>query len=210
MIKQKFAATVFLFCLFSASANFSSPAATQTAPASTDNPFFRPYGTPFNVPPFQFIKNEHFLPAIEEGIKREQAEIDAVINNPEASTFENTIAAYDHAGIFLSDVNSVFGSIQSANTNKELQALARKTAPMLAAHRDNIRLNEKLFRRVKAVYDMRNTLKLDRATALSFRKNVLEPFGTEDPMTQHVRFRGAEPKIDPLLRKRGLEVASQN
>jgi peptidyl-dipeptidase Dcp len=138
------------------------PSSSQSRPAAPDNPFFKPYGTPFNVPPFDLIKNEHFLPAIEEGIRREQAEVDAIVANPEPPTFENTIAALDHTGIFLSEVNGVFGALQGANTNKELQALARKTAPMLAAHRDNIGLNEKLFRRVKAVYDRRASLKLDR------------------------------------------------
>jgi peptidyl-dipeptidase Dcp len=153
---------VIFLCLSLIPASFSSQTAPQTALTPADNPFFKPYGTRFNVPPFQLIKNEHFLPAIEEGIKREQAEIDGIITNPEPPTFENTIAPLDHAGIFLSEVNGVFGSLQSANTNKELQAMARKTAPMLAAHRDNIRLNEKLFRRVKAVYDNRSNLKLDR------------------------------------------------
>lgn len=156
------AAIIFLVGLFLASAISLSPAAPQAGPASDDNPFFKPYGTPFNVPPFDRIKNEHFLPAIEEGIKREQAEIDAIVANPAAPTFENTIAALDHTGIFLSEVNGVFGALQGALTNKELQALARKTAPMMAAHRDNMGLNEKLFQRVKAVYEARNGLKLDR------------------------------------------------
>lgn len=131
-------------------------------PAAADNPFFKPYGTPFNVPPFHLIKNEHFLPAIEEGIKREEAEIDTILSNPDAPTFENIIAALDHAGIFLDEVTAVFSSLQSAHTNKEIQALARKTAPMLAAHRDNIALNDKLFQRVRAVYDQRHNLKFDR------------------------------------------------
>ena len=138
------------------------PAAAAAVAANADNPFFKPYGTPFDVPPFDLIKNEHFLPAIEEGIRREQAEVDAIVNNRKKPTFENTIAALDHTGIFLSEVNGVFGALQGANTNKELQALARQTAPMLAAHNDNIGLNEKLFQRVKAVYDKRATLKLDR------------------------------------------------
>ncbi|MDH4196832.1 MAG: M3 family metallopeptidase [Candidatus Aminicenantes bacterium] len=160
-------ATVFvLICLCLASGISSSPDTRQVSPqpqpAAGDNPFFKPYGTPFNVPPFGLIKNEHFLPAIEEGIRREQAEVDAIVNNPAPPAFETTIAALDHTGIFLSDVNAVFGALQGANTNKELQALARKTAPLLAAHRDNIGLNEKLFRRVKAVYDQRHSLKLDR------------------------------------------------
>ncbi len=136
--------------------------ATADPSPAAENPFFAPYSTPFNVPPFHLIKNEHFLPAIEEGIKREEAEIEAIVNNPDSPTFENTIAALDHAGIFLDEVTSVFSSLQSAHTNKELQALARKTAPMLAAHRDNIILNEKLFRRVKAVYDQRASLRLGR------------------------------------------------
>jgi peptidyl-dipeptidase Dcp len=138
------------------------PAAPPSEAAAQGNPFFAPYVTPFNVPPFDRIETGHFLPAIEEGIRREQAEIEAIVSNRKAPTFENTIAALDRTGIFLSEVNAVYGALQGALTNKELQALARQTAPMLAAHRDNIALNEKLFGRVKAVYDKREKLKLDR------------------------------------------------
>lgn len=77
------------------------------AAANAGNPFFQPYGTPFNVPPFDLIKNEHFLPAIEQGIRLEKAEIDAIAANPKKATFANTVAALDHAGIFLSDRKSV-------------------------------------------------------------------------------------------------------
>ena len=131
-------------------------------PEGTDNPFLKPYGTPFDVPPFDRIRNEHFLPAIEEGIRREKAEVAAIADNPEPPTFANTVAALDRTGLLLSQVTAVFGGLQGANTNKELQALARKTAPMLAAHRDDIGLNEKLFLRIKAVYDARASLNLDR------------------------------------------------
>ncbi len=129
------------------------------------NPFFKPYGTPFDVPPFDRIKNEHFLPAIKEGIVREQAEVEVIINNPAEPTFENTIAALDHTGIFLSNVNAVFGALQGANTNKELQALAREVSPMLSAHSDNINLNPKLFERIKALYDQREKIGLDQEQA---------------------------------------------
>ncbi len=132
------------------------------AAANAGNPFFQPYGTPFNVPPFDLIKNEHFLPAIEQGIRLEKAEVDAIVADPKKPTFENTLAALDHAGLFLSEVNAVFGALQGAHTNDELQALARKTAPMLAAHNDDISLNEGLFARVKAVYDKRDKLELGR------------------------------------------------
>jgi peptidyl-dipeptidase Dcp len=138
-----------------------SPAVGQD-PEPSDNPFFKPYQTPFNVPPFNLIKTVHFLPAIQEGIKRQQAEIEAIIHNPKPPTFDNTLAALDLSGIFLSEVNAVFFALQSAETNPELQTLARKTTPLLAAHNDNINLNQKLFERVKAVYDQRDRLSLNR------------------------------------------------
>jgi len=136
--------------------------APKEDPVLAGNPFFKPYATPFRVPPFDLIKNEHFLPAIEAGIKREKAEVDAIIANPQAPTFENTLEALDRSGMFLNEVTAVLGALQGALTNPELQALAKKTAPMLAAHNDDINLNEKLFSRVKAVYDQRDKSKLDQ------------------------------------------------
>ncbi len=160
-MKRTLALMILSVLVLGAAAVLSAASSTQAAPSTADNPFFKPYGTPFNVPPFSLIKTEHFLPAIEEGIKRERAEVEAIVNNPAPPTFENTIAALDHTGIFLSEVQSVFGALQGALTNKDLQAVARKVAPMMAAHRDDIGLNPKLFARVKAVYDTRAGLKLD-------------------------------------------------
>ncbi len=128
-----------------------------------ENPFFaEEYNTPFEVPPFDEIDDEHFLPAIEEGIKRHKAEIDAIINNPEEPTFENTIVAYDKAGDMLSRVNSVFGGLRSAETNSRLQEIARETTPMLSAHSNSIRMNMDLFERIEAVYEQREELDLDQ------------------------------------------------
>ncbi len=132
----------------------------QTAAGDTGNPFLSPYKTPLNTPPFNLIKNEHFLPAIKEGIRRQQAEIDAIVNNPAAPTFANTLAALDGSGLLLSEVNSVFGALQGAETSSAIQAIAKEATPLTAAHGDNIRLNDKLFARVKAVYDQRGKLKL--------------------------------------------------
>lgn len=125
------------------------------------NPFFQAYSTPFEVPPFDKIKNEHFKPAILEGIKRHEAEINTIANNPEAPTFDNTILAMENAGELLSNVNTVFSNLNGANTNEELQKIAKEISPNLAAHNDNIYLNEKLFARVKAIWDKRETLKLN-------------------------------------------------
>lgn len=125
------------------------------------NPFFQSYNTPFNVPAFDKIKNEHFKPAILEGIKKHEAEINLIANNPEVPTFDNTILAIENAGELLSEVNRVFGNYNSANTNDELQAIAKETAPTLSAHNDNISLNEKLFERVKTLWNKRESLNLN-------------------------------------------------
>lgn len=127
----------------------------------TVNPFFQSYNTPFNVPAFDKIKNEHFKPAILEGIKRNEVEINAIANNPDAPTFENTILAMENAGQLLSEVNRVFGNYNSANTNDELQALAKEIAPNLSSHYDNISLNEKLFARVKTLWNKKESLNLN-------------------------------------------------
>jgi len=127
----------------------------------TMNPFFQNYNTPFEVPPFDKINNEHFKPAILEGIKKKEAEVDAIANNQEAPTFENTILAMENAGKLLSNVNTVFSNLNSANTNDELQKIAKEVSPNLAAHNDNIYLNEKLFARIKAVWDKRESLNLN-------------------------------------------------
>ena len=193
-----------------------APETAQVAPDTLprdnpENPFFRPYGTPFNVPPFDRIKTEHFLPAIEEGIAREQAEVDAIVNDPEKPTFANTIAALDHTGMFLSEVNGVFGALQGALTNKDLQAVALKTAPLLAAHQDNISLNEKLFARVKAVYDERAKLSLDRES-LYLLENTYKDFvrggALLDPVSR-VRFRAINQELSTLSVKFGENILAE-
>ena len=128
---------------------------------TTMNPFFQVYDTPYNVPPFDKIKNEHFKPAILEGIKKHEGEINAIANASTAPTFDNTVLAMENAGELLSNVNVVFSNFNSANTNKEIQNIAKETAPNLSAHRDNIYLNEKLFARVKALWDKKETLGLN-------------------------------------------------
>jgi len=134
---------------------------SQSQKKDMSNPFFSEYKTPFQVPPFNEIKLEHFMPAFDEGITENLAEIKAITDNKEEPTFENTILALDRAGELLGKVNNVFFNLNSANTNEQMQALAREITPKLSKHRDNIMLNKDLFNRVKAVYEKRNELKLD-------------------------------------------------
>lgn len=143
---------------------------------NSNNPFFVEWKTPFETPPFDEIKPEHFLPAIEEGIKLEKAEIESIINNIEKPSFKNTIEALELSGEFLGRVNRIFGSLNGANTNDELQKINRITTPMLSKHRDDIALNEKLFAKIKSVYDERAKLKLtpEQQTVLeNYYKNYI-------------------------------------
>ncbi len=126
-----------------------------------ENPFFKEWTTPFGVPPFEEIKEEHFVPAVQEGINQQQAEIEAIVNNAGAPDFENTILALDKSGELLDKVNGVFGPLNSANTSDSLQAIAREISPMMTQHRDNISMNPGLFEKVKSVFEKRNELGLD-------------------------------------------------
>lgn len=127
---------------------------------NAQNPFFEKYNTPHQTVPFDKIKNEHYEPAMLEGIKLHEAEIEAIINNHEAPTFANTIVAYEKSGKFLDRVTTVFGNLRSAETNDDLQKIAQKMIPLLSEHSNNISLNEKLFQRVKAVYKQKSKLSL--------------------------------------------------
>ncbi|NLF44314.1 MAG: M3 family metallopeptidase [Bacteroidales bacterium] len=125
------------------------------------NPFFSEYNTPFGVPPFDQIKNEHFMPAIKEGIKQHQAEIDAIANNTEAPTFANTIEALEYSGDLLSRTLQVFYNFNSCLISDSIQDIAREMSPMLSEHFDNVSLNPKIFERVKTLYEQRESLNLD-------------------------------------------------
>jgi peptidyl-dipeptidase Dcp len=135
------------------------PAANK--PAADENPLLKPFTTPFQVPPFDEIKLEHYVPAIDAGIKANLAEIDAIVNNPAAPDFNNTILAFDIAGDQLSVASRIFSNLNGANTNPAMQKLAREITPKLTRHHDNISLNPKLFQRIKAVYDKRNQMGLN-------------------------------------------------
>lgn len=130
-----------------------------------NNPFFAEFETPFKVPPFELIKPEHFTPAFEKGMAEEKAEVAALINNPDAPDFDNTIGALARSGKLLSNVSRVFFGLSGANTNDELKDIQKDISPRLAAHSDEINLNPELFKRVKAVYEQRDKLELNAEQA---------------------------------------------
>ena len=135
-----------------------------------DNPLLAAFETPYNVPPFDKIENEHFKPAILEGIRLHQKEIDAIANTTEKPTFANTIEALEQSGELLNSITTIFYNLNSAHTNDTLQALAQELAPELSKHNDNIYLNEKLFARVKQVWDNQLEYKLNAEEAKLLEK----------------------------------------
>lgn len=129
------------------------------------NPFLTKYTTPFEVPPFDQIKLEHYKAAFLKGMEAQAKEVNAIVNLKTTPDFENTIAALDQSGKLLTKVSAVFYGQNSANTSDEMQDLSRDLSPLLSKHEDDIKLNAKLFKRVKAVYDSRAKLKLNKEQA---------------------------------------------
>ncbi len=132
----------------------------QIEEITSENPLLKPSSLPFEAPDFAAIRNEHFLPAYEAGMTEAIKEIELIATNSEKPTFENTITAMERSGALLGRVSRIFSNLASANTDNEIQALQRELSPRLAAHNDNIMLNEQLFIRVKSLYDSIETLNL--------------------------------------------------
>ena len=128
---------------------------------NSKNPFFSEYENEYGIPPFEKIKTEHYLPAFKEGIKQQQTEFDAIADNTEAPTFENTIEALELSGVLLEKVSSVFFNLYSAETNDELAEIANEVSPLLSEHGDNLYLNDKIFARIKTLYLDKENLSLN-------------------------------------------------
>ncbi|MGI8821220.1 MAG: M3 family metallopeptidase [Chthoniobacterales bacterium] len=133
----------------------------STRAADDVNPLLTESTLPYQFPPFDQIRNEHFQPAIEQGMAEQLHEIDEIARNPEKPTFENTIVAMERSGRLLQRAERTFGNLNGCNTNPEMQRIDKELSPKSAAHRDAIRLNPALFARVQAVFDERDKLGLD-------------------------------------------------
>lgn len=143
--------------MIAAGAIFTSCSQQKTA----ENPLLSEWDTPFGIPPFEEIKIEHFMPAYVEAMAQHKAEIDSIVNNKDLPTFENTIVAYDNAGPLLDKISPVFSSINGTASNPDVIALAKELSPLTSKHFNEISLNPLLFQRVKAVFEMRDSLGLD-------------------------------------------------
>ncbi len=183
-----------------------------SATIGDDNPLLATFETPYEAPPFHLIKNEHYKPAILEGIRVHQGEIDAITVAKDAPTFDNTIVALENSGSVLNRVNTIFSNITSANTNDTLQALAQELAPELSRHNDNIYLNEKLFAKVKKIWDTQVNLKLnpEQAKLLEKKYKAFVRSGANLDAKQKERLRAINSELSVLSLKFGDNVLAEN
>ena len=134
------------------------------------NPLLVEFTTPYGVPPFELIKPEHYIPAITEGIKQQNIEIEKIINNTEEASFENTIEALDYSGELLIRVIPILSNLTSAETSDKLKEVEKEASPILTEQEDKTKLNEKLFARIKTVYNKKDELNLNQEQSVLLEK----------------------------------------
>lgn len=174
---------------------------------SQENPLLEP----FNAAPFSKIKNEHFKPAFQEAIAKAKAEIDAITANEEAPTFENTLEALEFAGETLSRVSSIFFNLNSAETNEEIQKIAQEVSPWLSEFSNDLTLNEELFKRVKAVYDQKESLDLtvEQKTLLDKHYKSFTRNGANLPEDKKQKLREIDKELSKLSLSFGENVLAE-
>ena len=165
-----------------------------------DNPFFSEWNTPYEIPDFSRIKTEHYMPAFKEAMKQQKEWIDNIANNSEEPTFGNTIIPYEYSGEMLQTVSAVFFNLSECENSPEMEAIAEEVTPLLSAHGDDIALNAKLFARIKAVYDQRESLDLtpEQMRLLEETYKGFVRGGANVPADQQERFRQLNEQIASL------------
>ncbi|MBI9068012.1 MAG: M3 family metallopeptidase [Salinivirgaceae bacterium] len=177
-----------------------------------ENPFLSEYNTPFQTPPFDKIKSEHYMPAFVAGMKQQKENIDKIINNTEEASFENTIEAIETSGELLDKVGSVFYNLKGANTNEEIKTISVELAPIMSSHSDDIKLNEKLFEKVNAVYKQKETLNLT-SEQMTLLDNTFKSFvrgGANLKEDVKARFREINKELSLLYLKFGDNLLAEN
>ncbi len=169
------------------------------------------FDTKHNTAPFSQIKNEDYLPAFQKGIALAKAEIDAIVNNPEAPTFENTIEAMDYAGGILDRISSIFFNLNSAETNEEMQKIAQEVSPLLSEFSNDITLNPELFARIKSVYEQKGSLNLtpEQSTLLDKKYKSFSRNGANLAEDQKNQLREIDKELAKLSLQFGENVLAE-
>ena len=170
-----------------------------------------PFSTPYNTAPFSKIKNKDFLPAFIQAIENAKAEIDVIINNSETPNFKNTLESLDFSGEQLERISSIFFNLNSAETNDEIQKIAQEVSPLLSEFSNDIALNEKLFKRVKVVYDSKENLNLteEQKTLLDKRYKSFSRNGANLSEDKKLKLREIDKKLSKLKLKFGENVLAE-
>ncbi|MDX1365870.1 MAG: dipeptidyl carboxypeptidase II, partial [Arenibacter latericius] len=172
---MKKASTILMLTVLFTACNNSKDKSKGTLSDPSENPLLVESNLPYYAPDFIQIKNSHFKPALLQGIAEQKEALEKIANNPEAATFDNTILALEKSDATLNRVRNVFYALTSAHTNDTIQAVQVEMAPKFAELRDAIYLNDKLFQRVKSLYETRESLELD-AESLKLLENYFEDF----------------------------------
>ena len=177
----------------------------------TENILLKPFKTPYNTAPFSKIKNDDFLPAFKQSIANAKAEIDAIVNNPDAPTFENTMEALEFSGEQLDSISSIFFNLNAAETNDIIQKIAQEVSPLLSEFSNDITLNEALFKRIKSVYNSKETLNLlpEQQTLLDKKYKSFSRNGANLPDDKKEKLREIDKQLSQLKLKFGENVLAE-
>jgi peptidyl-dipeptidase Dcp len=185
---------------------------TACSDKESSNPFFSQWDTPFGIPPFDEINDEHFMPAFEKGFEEHRKDIESITNNPEEPTFENTIKAFEYSGELLNKVSRTFYPINSANTNSTLEKVNSDVAEISSKHYDDIYLDSKLFQRVEAIHNKQNELNLsdeeNRVLELMYKRFVRN--GANLPETEKEKLRKINQELSQLTVRFGQNVLNDH
>ena len=175
------------------------------------NPFFQDYNTPFGTIPFSKINIDHYVPAVNKGIEEAKAEINAIVNNTDAPTFENTLEELENSGEILTKVTSAFFNLNSAETNEEMQAIAQEISPLLTAHGNEIAMNVDLFARVKTVYEGdQSHLTIEQKTLLEKSYKGFARNGANLPEADKPKLKEIDTQLAKLSLKFGENVLKES
>ncbi len=181
------------------------------ASCSRNNPFLEEWNTPYGIPPFDDIQLSDYIPAVTAGIEQQKKELDAILTNPDAPTFENTVAAYEYSGEILTKVSLVLFNLQETEGNEEMDKVVEEATALMTAHEDEMSMNKAFFERVKAVYDAdQSGLTREQQMVL---KNLYESFtrsGVALDEASQERLKDINQKIAAAQQKFGTNLLAEN